>query len=184
MLPPSPACPAAPVLAARPWLCSWPWFGHLPWPSFLCPLPEEAGELLLAGSGSGLGPSGQAAPAKGGSANPPPALISPAREEGTVLGGQDWLSLLPRAGGQGVPGGFLAGMALGHPGIESRAGQSHPTASFPQLNLWGNGALPVLGVTSCSSPLDGAGLRWGKVPGMAPEPSPEHCQERGDDLSP
>lgn len=168
-LPEQDQCPCAatsPVLLPQPSLAAV-------WAPAVAELsvPEEMGELLLAGSGSGLGPWGQAPPAKGWLCQGSPLLLPPAGEEGTVLGGQHWLSPLPGQGAKGCPGGSRplgAAVALDDPG------HSHPTASFPQLSPhWGNGALPVLGMTPRSSPLDGAGLRWGKVPGMAPQPFPE-----------
>lgn len=65
------------------------------------PAVGEAGELLLAGSGSGLCPSGQPCSCQGvavPSGLSSCSLLPSAREKGKVEG-QDWLSAVPLAGG-------------------------------------------------------------------------------------
>lgn len=155
-------CPAVPTFPVHPWLQ----FGHLPclrkresscWPDLARGWDPGARHLLPRDSSANAPLSCSLQPGGGDSAG----LAVPAP---TGRG--------PR-GALGVPGPVGLPWPWMIPG-QGRSLPSHsqlPTAQ--PLGKWGS-AMGALGMTPRSSPLDGAGLRWGKVPGMAPQPFPEH----------
>ena len=145
-------CAAASTFAACPWLESCLAAGPLAGVS----APAEAMLYLPIAGGSGRAPAGRIwlragtlrpgrfLPRDGSAKMPlssPQPRSLPAREEGKVMAGQDWLSPLPWAGGQrwgcpGCSGPCGAAVAPADPSVVSRAGRSHPPAGFPQLSPW------------------------------------------------
>lgn len=134
LLPKQAWCPCAvPAFLAHPWPCSWPQLGHLPWPSFLCPLPEEAGELLLAGSGSGLGPWGQAPPAKGRLCQGSPLLPQPCSLQPGRGGGGGAGQAVPAPTGRGPRAALGVPGPVGLPWPWMILGQARSLPSHSQL---------------------------------------------------
>jgi len=140
-----------------------------------CLRREEAGGILLTGSGSGLGPSGQAGSCQGTALPRPrcPAPCQPWRR------GRRWRG---RAGcprshglwpGLGLPRVFPAPAHPSEGGWKGRiqpgewGGSTIPQPASRSSALDASQALPVPGLPSLPRPTDGAGLRWGEAHGRS-----------------